>query len=57
MRTISFLDKEKQTRIANETREIYAPLTDRLGMGRFKWELEDLAFKLLEQILSEKFNK
>ncbi len=48
MRTISSLQLDKQQRIARETREIYAPLANRLGIGRFKWELEDLAFKLLE---------
>ncbi len=48
MRTIQSLQSDKQQRIARETREIYAPLANRLGIGLFKWELEDLAFKLLE---------
>ncbi len=48
MRTIQWLNKERKERIARETREIYAPLANRLGINRFKWELEDLAFKFLE---------
>ncbi len=48
MRTLEHLVDEKRKRIALETREIFAPLANRLGIGRFKWELEDLSFKYLE---------
>ncbi|WP_013325280.1 RelA/SpoT family protein [Gloeothece verrucosa] len=48
MRTLEHLATEKQRSIALETREIFAPLANRLGIGRFKWELEDLCFKYLE---------
>ncbi|MBD3880292.1 bifunctional (p)ppGpp synthetase/guanosine-3',5'-bis(diphosphate) 3'-pyrophosphohydrolase [Phormidium tenue FACHB-886] len=48
MRTLEHLPDDKRRRIALETREIFAPLANRLGIGRFKWELEDLAFKYLE---------
>jgi (p)ppGpp synthase/HD superfamily hydrolase len=48
MRTLEHLCDEKRRRIALETREIFAPLANRLGIGRFKWELEDLSFKYLE---------
>src|SRR5580692_11428513 len=48
MRTLEFMSREAQERIARETIEIYAPLANRLGMQSFKSELEDLSFKWLE---------
>ena len=48
MRTLnSISDKNRRTRIAKETMEIYAPLADRMGMNHIRDELEDLSFKTL----------
>ncbi len=45
LKTLKYLDEAKQTQIARETLEIYAPIANRLGMGRIKAELEDLSFR------------
>ena len=48
MQTIEHVPADKRLRIALETLEIYAPLADRLGMGRMKKNLEDLAFPVID---------
>ena len=48
MRSLNFLSKERQQRMARETLDVYAPLADRLGISQVKCELEDLCLKYLE---------
>src|SRR5688500_14610217 len=48
MRTVHHLPEERRIKIAQETRDIYAPIANRLGMSKIKNELEELAFKYLE---------
>jgi GTP pyrophosphokinase len=48
MRTLGYVNPERRERIARETIEIYAPIAHRLGMGKIRGELEDLAFQHLE---------
>lgn len=48
MRSLNYLSKERQQRMAKETLEIFAPLAGRLGISQIKCELEDLCLKYLE---------
>ena len=48
MRTLHHLTEERRVRIAQETRDIYAPIAHRLGMSKLKNELEELAFRHIE---------
>ncbi len=50
MRTLEHLRAERQQAIARETLDIYAPLAHRLGMGKVRGELEDLAFRYVDPI-------
>lgn len=62
LRTLQFVREDKRQRIAMESIEVYAPLANRLGMGKLKGELEDAAFpyaypdeyKQIEGIIKEK---
>lgn len=63
-RTLSALPPDKQKKIALETLEIFAPLADRLNMGRLRVELADIAFSYVDprryeylKNLIEKYNK
>lgn len=47
MRTLAYLPAARQKNMAQETMDIYAPLAHRLGIFKFKWELEDLSFRYL----------
>src|ERR1051325_8494554 len=48
MRTLSHLPEERRIKVAQETRDIYAPIANRLGMSKVKNELEELSFRYIE---------
>ena len=54
MRTLEHLNPDRQDAIARETQDIYAPLAHRLGMGKVRGELEDLAFRYTDPVSYEK---
>ena len=57
LRSLSGAEEAVQQRIANETRSIFAPLANRLGVWQMKWELEDLSLRYLEPGLYKKVAK
>jgi GTP diphosphokinase / guanosine-3',5'-bis(diphosphate) 3'-diphosphatase len=57
MRTLEYLDVEKQRRIATVTSEIYAPLAKRLGIEKISRELEDLTMRYLQPVLYRRLNE
>ena len=50
MRTMEYIEADKQREKALETMEMYAPIAHRLGMQRFKWELEDISITYLDPV-------
>ncbi len=57
MKTLEYLNPERQVRMSRETMEIYAPLAHRLGLSRVKIEFEDLAFKYLDRQFYKEISK
>src|ERR1700723_1140958 len=57
MRTLEHLSPDRQRSIARETLDIYAPLAHRLGMGKLRGELEDLAFRYVDTITYEQLHE
>jgi len=53
LRTLEFLDREHQERTAHETLEIFVPVAHRLGMGKIRGELENLAFRYSDPLAYE----
>jgi GTP pyrophosphokinase len=56
MRTLEHLNPDKRQKIAKETLDIFAPLAHRLGMGKLRGELEDLAFRYTDPFTYEQLS-
>ncbi len=48
--TLQYMSADKQVKIARESLEVFAPMADRLGMGRVRMQIEELAFSYLKPI-------
>ncbi len=57
MRTLGFMPRDKQRKIAQETLYVYAPLADILGIAKVRWELEDISFRYLNPEVFRKISK
>lgn len=56
LRLSSYYSDQKQVRIAKDAMEIYAPLANRLGVAKFKWELEDRSLRILQPAVYEQMS-
>jgi guanosine-3',5'-bis(diphosphate) 3'-pyrophosphohydrolase len=50
LKTLQYLPRDRQIKVARESLEIFGPIADRLGMGRVRMEIEELAFSFLDPI-------
>lgn len=57
MQTLEYMPRDKQLKVASETLEVFAPLADRLNMGRVRVQLEELAFSYIEPREFKRLNK
>ncbi len=57
MRTLDGLPPLKRKAVAHETLQIFAPLANRLGIGQFKWELEDLSLRHLDREVYDEISR
>lgn len=54
--TLQYMPPEKQVKIARESLDVFAPMADRLGMGRIRMQIEELAFNYLDPREFKKLN-